>query len=38
VNNDTLGTKEKCLAVLKQALKDKKSAVIDNTNKSKEER
>ena len=37
VNNDTLKTAEKCMAALRAALKEKKSAVIDNTNKSKEE-
>lgn len=38
INNDTLKTAEKCISTLKEALKAKKSAVIDNTNKSKEER
>lgn len=33
VNNDTLKTKEKCMKVARQALKEGKSCVIDNTNK-----
>lgn len=32
VNNDTLKTKEKCMKVARQALKEGKSCVIDNTN------
>jgi len=32
VNNDTLKTKEKCMKVCEEALSQKKSAVIDNTN------
>lgn len=32
VNRDTLGTKEKCIKVAKEALSTGKSVVIDNTN------
>jgi bifunctional polynucleotide phosphatase/kinase len=32
VNQDTLRTKEKCVAACKQAIKENKSVVIDNTN------
>ena len=32
VNNDTLKTPAKCIAVCEQAVKDGKSVVIDNTN------
>jgi bifunctional polynucleotide phosphatase/kinase len=38
VNNDTLKTADKCMKALREALEAKKSAVIDNTNKTKEER
>lgn len=38
VNNDQLKTKEKCAKVCDEALSTGKRAVIDNTNKSKEER
>jgi len=38
INNDTLKTAEKCMKALWEALKAKKSAVIDNTNKTREER
>ena len=38
VNNDTLKTKEKCMKVLREALQAGKSAVVDNTNLSREHR
>lgn len=38
VNRDTLKTKEKCLKVAEEALKNKKSVVIDNTNPSSADR
>ncbi|XP_003388985.1 PREDICTED: bifunctional polynucleotide phosphatase/kinase-like [Amphimedon queenslandica] len=38
VNRDTLGTKEKCLKVAAEGLKNKKSIVVDNTNPKREDR
>ena len=38
VNRDTLGTKEKCLKVAAEALKNNKSVIVDNTNPKKEDR
>mmetsp|Transcript_33245 Transcript_33245/g.76285 ORF Transcript_33245/g.76285 Transcript_33245/m.76285 type:complete len:494 (-) Transcript_33245:136-1617(-) len=38
VNRDTLKTKEKCLAVFEKALEEGKSVVVDNQNRSKEDR
>ncbi|XP_063709499.1 uncharacterized protein F21D5.5 [Culicoides brevitarsis] len=32
INRDTMGTWQKCVAALEKAIKEKKSAVIDNTN------
>ncbi len=38
VNNDTLKTKEKCIKVCEEAIKQNKSVVIDNTNSTAEQR
>jgi len=38
VNRDTLKTKEKCIAAAEQALRSKRNVVIDNQNKSPEDR
>ncbi len=38
VNRDTLGTKEKCLKVAREALKAGKSVIVDNTNPTKADR
>ena len=38
VNRDTLGTKEKCLKAAKEALNNKQSIIVDNTNPKKEDR
>jgi bifunctional polynucleotide phosphatase/kinase len=32
INRDTLGTKEKCVKAAREALAQKQSVVIDNTN------
>lgn len=38
INRDTLKTKEKCLKVAEEAMKNGKNLVIDNTNPSAEDR
>ena len=38
VNQDTLGTRKKCLKLTEESLKNKKSVIIDNTNPSNVER
>lgn len=38
VNRDTLKTKEKCIAATEEALRNKRSAVIDNQNRSPDDR